>query len=124
MPLLNTSNFLKWKSHIEITLKKLGLYRVTKGTKLEPIGVAEKRKWFNGCDEVFGTLCISISLDLLFHVESCNTPQEVWAQLELLFGKLDTLKSYQYENELISLNPSNFDTIQNLFTKLKSVRLQ
>ena len=28
------------------------------------------------------------------------------------------------ENELISLSPSNFNTIQDLFTKLKSLRLQ
>lgn len=79
MPLLTTSNFLEWKSHIKITLKKLGLYRVTMGTKLEPTSAVEKRKWFNQCNEAFVTLFMSISLDLLVYVESCNTPQEFWA---------------------------------------------
>lgn len=43
--------------------------------------------------------------------------------LESLFGKQDALR-VQLENELIGLNPNDFDNIQDLFTKLKSLRLQ
>lgn len=65
-----------------------------------------------------------VSSDLLFHVESATTPNDVWTTLEGLFGKQDELRGHQLENELIGINPCNFDTIQNFFTKLKAVRLQ
>lgn len=65
-----------------------------------------------------------ISPNLLFHIQSCNTLHEVWAHLELLFGNQDTLRHYQLENELICLKHFDFNNIQDIFTKLKSLRLQ
>jgi hypothetical protein len=41
--------------------------------------------------------------------------------LEQLFGKQDELRAYSLENELIGLNPSNFDSLQEYFTKFKSL---
>ena len=54
-----------------IQLRYKGLYRVTKGTKVEPNSVVEKSKYFNRLDEAFGMLCLGILRDLLFHVVSC-----------------------------------------------------
>lgn len=105
-------------------MKRHGYHRVTMGLEIEPQDAAEKIKWFNKCDEAFGTLCMSVSPDLLFHIESATTPNAVWTTLGNLFGKQDELRSHQLENEFIGLNPTNFDTIQDFFTKLKSIRLQ
>lgn len=66
---------------------------------------------------------MSLSSDLLFHVESCTTSNEIWTTLESLFGKQDTMRGFQLKNELIGLNPRDFDSIQEFFTKLKSLRL-
>ena len=52
-----------------IQLRSKGLYRVTMGTKNEPNFDVEKSKYFNRSDEAFGMPCLSISRDLLFHVE-------------------------------------------------------
>ena len=41
----------------------------------------------------------------------------MWEQLAKIFGKKDDLKSYQLENELISLNLGNSETINEFFTK-------
>jgi hypothetical protein len=38
-------------------------------------------------DEALGTICSLISLDLLFHISSCKTPNEACKILEGLFGK-------------------------------------
>ena len=74
---LTPFNYFGWKKQMEIHLKHKGLYRVTMGTEIEPIGAIEKIKWFNRCDEAYGTLCLSLSFDLIFHIESCTTPNEI-----------------------------------------------
>ena len=66
---------------------------------------------------------MAISPDLLFHMESTTTPNNVWKTLDRLFGEQDELRGHQLENELIGLNPCNFDTIQYFFTMLKGLRL-
>ena len=94
-----------------IQLRYKGLYRVTMGTKVVPNSAVEKSKYFNRLDEAFGLLCLRISRELLFHVYSLTTQNEVWEKLEYLFGKTDDLRGHQLENELISLIPAHFDTI-------------
>ena len=84
----------------------------------------DKPKWFNKCDEAYGILCLSISPNFLFHIESLDTPNEIQTKLETLFGTQDSMRGHMLENELISLSPGNFNTIQGFFTKLKSLRMQ
>lgn len=60
-----------------IYLKKLGLFRVTMGLEIEPSLLVEKLKWFTKCYEAYGTLCMSISSDLIFHVEFSITLNDV-----------------------------------------------
>ena len=44
-------------------------------------------------------------------------------QIETLYGKQDDLRVYQLENELMSLQPSNFETLNDFFTKFKHIVL-
>ena len=64
------------------------------GTEVEPNSIVEKLKYFNRIDEAFGLLCLSISRELLFHVDSLTTPNEVWKKLESLFGKTNDLRGH------------------------------
>jgi hypothetical protein len=48
-------------------------------------------------DEAFETNCSLISPDLLFHIYSCKTPNEVWTTLEGLFGKHDEMRGHMLE---------------------------
>lgn len=68
--------------------------------------------------------CVYVSPNLLFHVESLNTPNEIWKKLESLFGAQDSLRGHMLDNELIILNPGNFNTTKDFFTKMKSLRQQ
>ena len=85
---LTPINYFKWKVEMVIQLLSKGLYRVTMGTEVEPNSVVEKSKYFNRLDEAFGLLCIRISRELILHVDSLTTPNEVWKNLESLLGKL------------------------------------
>ena len=69
-------------------------------------------------------LCLSISRDLLFHLDGLTSPNEVWEKLVEIFGKTDEMRGHQIENELISLSPNSFESLQLYFSKFKALVLQ
>ena len=101
-----------------------GLYRVTMETEVDPNAAVEKIKWNDRRDEAYGLLCLSISRDLLFHLDGLTSPNEVWEKLVDIFGKTDEMRGHQIENELISLSPSSFELLQLYFSKFKALVLQ
>ena len=58
-------------------------------------------------DEAYGLLCVSISRDLLFHLDGLTSPNEVWEKIVWIFGKTDEIIGHQIKNELISLSPNS-----------------
>ena len=80
-------------------MRSKGLYRVTMETKVEPDAVAEKIKWNNRRDEAYGLLCLNISKDLISHLDVLASPNEVWENIENLFGKTDEIvRVHEIEN--------------------------
>ena len=93
-------------------------------TEKELNALAKRVNYWNKIDEAYGFLCLSISKDLLFHLTRLKTPNKIWEQLATLFYKKDDLRIYQLENEPISLNMRNFETMNYFFTKFKHLVLQ
>ena len=79
--------------------------------EVEPNAAAEKIKWHNRRDEAYGLLCLSISRDLIFHLDGLTSPNEVWEKLSDLFGKTNEMRGHQNENELISMSPNRFESL-------------
>ena len=92
-------------------------------TEVEPNAVAEKIKWHNRRDEANGILCLSISRDLLFHLDGLTSPNKVWENIVDIFGKTNEMRGNQIKNELISLSPSSFESLQLYFSKSKALVL-
>ena len=91
-------------------------------TEAEPNAAAEKIKWHNRRDEAYGLLCLSISRsDLLFHIDGLTSPNEVWENIVDIFGKTYEMRGHQIENELISLSPNSFESLQLYFSKFKAL---
>ena len=90
-------------------------------TEFEPESAIEKSRFLNKKDEAFSFLCLSISDDLVFHLTDLKTLKEIWDKLESLYGNHDDMRVYQLENELMSLQPSNFETLNDFFTKFKNI---
>ena len=65
---------------------------------------------------------MSISTDLRFHISGIDEPGKYWEKLEVVFGKHNEIRGHQIENELISLNPSDFSRIQHCLSKYKTLR--
>ena len=75
--ILTPFKLFEWKVEMEIILRVKGLYRVTMEIEVEPNVAAEKIKWHNRRDEAYGLLCVSISRDLLFHLDGLTSPNEL-----------------------------------------------
>ena len=84
----------------------------------------KKMKWHNRRDEAYGLLCLNISRDLLFHIDGLTSANEVWEKLVEIFGKANEMRGHQIENDLISLSPSRFESLQLYFSKFKVLVLQ
>ena len=108
---------------MEILLRVKGLYKVTMETEAEANAAVEKIKWHNRRDEAYGLLCLSISKDLLFHLDGLTSPNEVWENIVEIFGKRYDMIGNKIENELISLSPSSFESLQLYFSKFKALVL-
>ena len=84
----------------------------------------DKEKYWNRLDESHGHFLSSVSRDLWFHIQGLKTPKEVWDKLASLFDKHDEMRIHQLENDLITLNPSNFESLNEFFTKFKNLIYQ
>ena len=67
-------------------MREKGLYRVTMAIESDPNAAVEKIKWHNRRDEAYGLLCLSISKDLLFHIDGLTSPNELWENISDIFG--------------------------------------
>ena len=85
--ILTPFNLFEWNAEMEILLRVKGLYRVTMEIESEPNADVENIKWHNRRDEAYGLLRLSISRDLLFHLDGLTSPNEVWEKLADLFAK-------------------------------------
>ena len=122
--ILTPFKFFEWKVEMEILLREKGLYRVTMEIEAENNVATEKIKWDNRRDEAYGLLCLSISRDLLFHLDGLTSPNEVWDNIVDPFGNTDEMRGHQIDNELISLSFSSFESLQLYFFKFKALVLQ
>ena len=105
-------------------MRSKGLYILTMETEAEPNATIENIKWNNRRDEAYGFLCLSISRDLLFHLDGLSSPDAVWEKIQNLFGKTYEMRGHQLENNMISLSPISFESLQVYFSKFKSLVLQ
>ena len=66
---------------------------------------------------------VSISSNIIFHLDDLTTQNQVWTKIESLLGVQDEIRAHQLANELISLSPSSFESMEGFFTKFKSLIL-
>jgi hypothetical protein len=64
---------------------------------------------------------MSISHDLRFHLKEIDDPDEAWEKIEYVFGKLNIIRAQQLENQILTLNPSDFSSIGDYLSKFKTL---
>ena len=85
--ILTPFNYVDWRVDMQVSLRKLGMYRMNMGRETEPYHPIEKNKFQIRLDATFGFVCTHISRDIIFHFEGLNTPKEAQEKFEFLFGK-------------------------------------
>ena len=99
------------------------LFRITSGKETELTDDDKKINWENRCDESRGLIGMPIFTYLWFHMSRIGEPDKSWEKLESVFNTHNEIRGHQLENELISLNPSDFSCIQDYLSKYKTLRL-
>ena len=79
---------------MEIFLRDKGINRVTMTTEANPNADTKKIRWHNRKDETYGLLYLSISIELLFNIDSLTSPNEVWENIEEIFGNIDGMRGH------------------------------
>ena len=84
----------------------------------EPSEYEQKIAWFNSNDIVYGLICLTISEDILYHIEHIECPFIAWTIIWQLYGDVDS--SFESDDSLdnqtsmgdtkISIAPSCMDT--------------
>ena len=87
---------------MQVSLRKLGLFRMTMGRETKPQQHVEKNNFFNRLDEAFGFMFPHISQDILFHLEGLKTLKEAWENIESLFVKQDEIQGNILDNYIIA----------------------
>ena len=121
---LTPFNYHQWKDDMKILLRTKHLFRLVEETEEEPESEKDKVKYMNRLDEAIGLMHQSVSVDLRFHIQDLDTPKEVWDKLASLFDKHDEMRIHQLENDLITLNPSDFESLNEFFSKFKNLIYQ
>ena len=122
--ILTPFNYFEWKGRTEIVMRSKGIYKVTMQTKSNPNTITKNVKQHNKRHESYVLLYLTISRDLLFHLDGLSAPDEVWEKLQTLFGNTNEMSDHKLENELISLSPSSFKSLQFYLSKFKALVLQ
>jgi hypothetical protein len=106
---------------MEDLLRSKDLYWITLGKEKEPTDVDKKFKWANRNDESHGLIGMPISPNLRFHLKEIDDPDEAWEKIETMFGKLNIIQAQQLENQVLTLNPSDFSCIGDYLSKFKTL---
>jgi hypothetical protein len=107
---------------MEDLLRSKGLYQITLGNETSPTDADKKAKWDNRNDKARGLIGMFISPDLRFHLQSIDKPKETWENIESVFGKHNIIRAQQLENQVLTLNPSDFSCIEDYLSKFKTLR--
>ena len=66
---------------------------------------------------------MSIAQDLRFHILDIDTRDKALEKLNNVFGIQNKIWAHQLENELLTLDPNNFSSIEEFLSKFKTLRL-
>jgi hypothetical protein len=121
--LLTSTDYFQWKSPMEDLLRSKGLYRITLGIETTPDDEGKIAKCDKKNDQAHGFIGMSISQDLRFHLDALDYRIKAWKKLNTAFGIKNEIQAFQLENELLTLDSSNFPSIEDYLSKFKTLEL-
>jgi hypothetical protein len=108
---------------MEYLLRSKRLYKITLGIETAPDDEENVAKWNNKNDQACGLIGMSIWPNLRFHLNGLDSLVKAWDRLNTVFGIKNKIRAFQLENELLTLDPSNFPSIEDYLSKFKTLKL-
>lgn len=121
--ILDSTNYFQWVSYMEDLLRSKGPFRIASDQESKPKDEDMVVKWENKQDQACGLIGMSISPDLRFHIAELDTLDEAMKQLSKVFGIKNKIRAHQLKNELLTLDPNNFSSIEDFLSKFKTFKL-
>src|SRR5215218_4015060 len=88
---LNGDNYHDWKQRVKLILMKEGLWKLVDGKRKAPTGKEDGttalEKWEDDCENVYATICLTITTPIMVHVENLTSASEVWKKLAEVYEK-------------------------------------
>ena len=121
--LLTSTNYFQWKSYMEDSLRSKELFKITLGIETSLDDEDMIARCDNKNDQANGLVGISISPDLRFHLDGLDSLVKSSEKLNTIFGIKNEIRAFQLENELLTLDPSNFPYIEYYLSKFKNLKI-
>ena len=99
-----------------------GLIDYVDGTMVAPFDPDKLSEWNHNNKVSIGTLRKYVHEDLIFHIDNCKIVKEAWDKFASLYAKVDKARGFELDENLMSLDPKEFDTIQDYITKAHELR--
>ena len=99
-----------------------GLILYVDGTIVKPTNANAQVDWQVKDNQALGIIRSCVHRDIFFHISIFKDAKGSWDKLEGLYGKVDEEKGFQIKDDLLLLDPKNFDTIQDYVNKANELR--
>lgn len=86
------------------------------------VSQSEIRDWETIDRKALGLLRLGVDAKILYQIIKYNKSKETWDVLKNWYGKVTEEDVYKIEDELISLHPRSFDSIQDFIIKVNELR--
>ena len=91
---------------------KKGLIDYVDGTMVAPSDHGKLNEWNHKNKISIGTLRKYVHDDLIFHIDKFKTIKEAWDKFASLYAKVDKARSFELDENIMSVDPKEVDTIQ------------
>ena len=119
--ILDKTNYFQWLSYIVDLLRRKGLYNIALSQETKLNDEDKVAKWENRQDQECGLIGMPISPDLRLYIAKLDTPNEAMKEITKVFGIKNKFRAHQLKNELLTLDPNNFSSIEYFLSKFMTV---
>ena len=80
--------------------------------------------WVEMDRKSLGDICLGVDDKIMYHIKKSSTSKKVWDTLKNLYDKVFEEEIFKIEDELVSLDPKSFDSIQDFIIKVNELRMK
>lgn len=121
-PLLTPHNYATWKIRTWSKMMEKSLIEYVDGTMVASSDPDKINEWNHNNKVAIGTLRKYVYEDPIFHIDNCKIVKEAWDKFASLYAKVDKARGFELDENIMSLDPKEFDIIQDYITKAHELR--